>query len=115
MQLSSLIAKPSISLKPAVPSAPASAPPASAVREDKRAMFESVERADADLDNAKRVADAMLFARSALVEQILMKYGKGPFMYKGQPVRIIKRKSDDGKRIVYFFRAVSKNEPEEIG
>lgn len=103
MQLSSLVTR-----------SPLVARPMNAGREEKIALFNAVEKADQDYENAKLVADAMLQARSVVIEKILLTCGKGPFMYRGQPVRIIKRKSDDGKRVTYFFRVISKNEPEEI-
>lgn len=57
----------------------------------------------------------MLQARSAVIEQIFSVAGKnGPFQYKGQTVRVVSRKSDDGKRVIYFFRAISRSNTEEI-
>lgn len=100
-----------------IPVAPrtSSAPPSKGLSiEEKRAMFEEAERADADFENAKQVADQMLQARSAVIENIFQLCGAGPFIYKGESVRIIKRRSDNGNRIIYFFRAISNKDPEEI-
>lgn len=109
MQLSSLVNRPSIILR----SAPLSSPPPPSVKEDRRALFDAVDKADKDFENAKQVADAMLHARSLEIEKILLAYGKGPHMYKGRSSRIVKRQSEDGKRVIYFFRAVSKQDPED--
>lgn len=99
-----------------IPVAPrvTSAPPRGLSIEEKRAMFAEAEQADADFENAKLVADQMLQARSACIEQIFQLCGAGPFIYKGESVRIIKRRSDNGNRIIYFFRAISNKDPEEI-
>lgn len=83
-------------------------------KDEKRTMFAAVEKSDQDLANADKVRDLILMKRSDEIEKILLKYGKGPYMYNNESVRIVKRKSQHGKRVIHFFRAVSKLEPEDI-
>lgn len=86
----------------------------SMTKESRRALFEAAEKADADWENAKQVADSMLQARSQIVEQILNTCGKGPFTYKGEKVIIVKRKARDSDRVTFFFRSMSHPDSEII-
>lgn len=109
---------PASGMAPSSSSIPASHPDREAIlaraREEKRALFLEAEQADSDWEEALQVADQKLIDRSAVIEKILLRFGKGPFMYRGESVRIVKRKSQDGKRVIHFFRAVSKTEAEDI-
>lgn len=71
-----------------------------------RALFEEAEAADQEFQEARRVAKEKLDKRSAAIEKILHKMGRGPFRWNGEEVIIVQR----GDTI--FFR--SKNRKEAI-
>lgn len=73
-----------------------------------RKLFEEADLADQEFQEAKRVAKEKLDKRSAAIEKILHKIGKGPFRWKGEEVVIVQR----GDTI--FFRSKNRKEALDV-
>jgi hypothetical protein len=71
-----------------------------------RTLFEEAEAADQEFQDARRFAREKLDKRSAAIEKILHKMGRGPFRWNGEEVIIVQRGDTT------FFR--SKNRKEAI-
>ena len=77
-------------------------------KETLKKLFLDYEKADQTVEAAKRSVDEKTDKRSKVVQAIFDEAGPGPFAFKGDQLKIVKR--DD----TFFFRGKSKSDVIEI-
>ncbi len=75
---------------------------------EKKKLFAEYEKADKTVTTAKATLEEAMAKRSVIVKQLAEGAGVGPFEYKGQILKIMKRTSkDDPEKATYYFRTES--------
>ena len=79
-----------------------------------KALFKSYDQATTQVDKVRKDLEALLSARSEIVEQIASGAGRGPFGYKGQVLTVVCRTAKSTGQSTWFFKGPSKNDLTEV-